>query len=718
MAPLKIRQNHSFTPSPPRPPKGPYTPPIRVKAHISAGVFGELFAGTVGIFVLAVLFWKIGKYVRSFNRHRVLKEGNFTTTRYAKTWYGWIPIEKHQRNKRIIANAFRWILDWLSWESSRMDYNWVWWDPGQKTTQERKRKRQTPSWIPRFLRMYEPHPADQIWNPGSPFECHGALIHTPRPSVKQTTEPLTESSMISLNQPPWGPPLHISEGSGSSIYQECFTPLEQMSTGHGGDHNPEWQTCDVTETNISPAPFHQVPSPLMHSHYTIPSQKLKSQSAPNLSVVPLRPKVVSKKPGNLHLNQHRVTPNVQRLPRHLKPNMVRKNPGRHSQLRKCRAWSARMQLNTKKPVFWESRDSSGPPGTPFVDMLSTLLSEQAALDSLSLEQGDLNDEKQHRTLLGWSTTLFDQYCLPNENTSSDAIVKFHTLPARVGRRMSNISAETPIPSSPFKCKRLTSETLGRWSSRSDAQSSSKKRMQSLPQRSLEGHDDELCDWELRLIDGLNRRLVWIFNETTPGQKPYHFAQLANHWLNKETWLVVDPVSRVPIDCRREWGDPRFNTPYPEPTYLPKPKYPTNIQKRAYTPRIHSWRAAVNRQRRSLGLRDVVRTVELYENSVEEPPDGHIDPGSWMFPRPPQGFEVSTKQKNAWYESGNGWQETFDDWQRVRRGYRLRKIFQEGHVNRNWVKGLGSRAYQCCRPTSVKALPKDVQQGLAANFAVL
>jgi hypothetical protein len=231
-------------------------------------------------------------------------------------------------------------------------------------------------------------------------------------------------------------------------------------------------------------------------------------------------------------------------------------------------------------------------------------------------------------------------------------------------------------------------------------------------------DDELYDWEIRLIDGLNRKLVWIFNEMTPGQKPYHFAQLANHWLNRETWLVIDPVSRVPLDSRREWGDPRFNVPYPEPTYDSKPKYPVPIQKRAYTPRIDSWRATVNRRRRISGLRDAVRTVELYENSIEEPPDGHIDPGCWMFPRPPQGFEVSTKQKNGWYEGGTGWQETFEDWQHIGWGYRLRKTIQEGRVNRHWVKEVASRVHRGCRSTSLKIISKDTQRVPTSGVVVV
>ncbi|KAJ5129896.1 uncharacterized protein N7515_005935 [Penicillium bovifimosum] len=202
---------------------------------------------------------------------------------------------------------------------------------------------------------------------------------------------------------------------------------------------------------------------------------------------------------------------------------------------------------------------------------------------------------------------------------------------------------------------------------------------------------------------------------TPGQKPYHFALLANHWLNKETWLVIDPVSRVSNDARRKWGDPRFNVPYPSPDWSPRPKYPVARRKRAQRPRIDSWRAAVNKQRKISGVRDAIRTVTLYDESAEEPPDGHIDPGCWALPKPPQGFEMSTAQKNAWYEGGAGWQETLEDWQHVHRGYRVQKALHEGRVNRGKLKEVASRVNRCCRTASGKLIPNhDAKKRKVSN----
>lgn len=220
------------------------------------------------------------------------------------------------------------------------------------------------------------------------------------------------------------------------------------------------------------------------------------------------------------------------------------------------------------------------------------------------------------------------------------------------------------------------------------------------------------------MERLDRKLLWLFNEFTPGQKPYHFALLANHWLNRETWLVYDPVSRVSTDARRMRGDPRFNVPYPRPVFSPRPKYPISRRKRAQTPRIDSWRAAVNKQRRVSGIRDAIRTITLYDESVEEPPDGHVDTGCWLLPKPPQGFDMSTAQKNAWYEGGAGWQEKLDDWQQVHRGYRVHKALHEGRVNRGRIKEVAAQVNKCCRTASGKLIPNyDFERTRAPSFLV-
>lgn len=110
------------------------------------------------------------------------------------------------------------------------------------------------------------------------------------------------------------------------------------------------------------------------------------------------------------------------------------------------------------------------------------------------------------------------------------------------------------------------------------------------------------------------------------------------------------------------------------------------------------------------MRDVVRAVELFDDSVDEPPDGQIDPASWMLRKPPQGFGVSSRQKDAYYEGGTGWHETLNDWQRVRHGYRVRKMVFEGRVNRTRAKEIALGMSRFCQKTITKASEKEDAPG--------
>ncbi|KAJ6095615.1 hypothetical protein N7486_006361 [Penicillium sp. IBT 16267x] len=371
-----------------------------------------------------------------------------------------------------------------------------------------------------------------------------------------------------------------------------------------------------------------------------------------------------------------------------------------------------MQVKAAKSVLNDLRDSSGPPGTPITEMLASLVSEQGISDGISREQtkkySQLLNKSIGRISLAFRPSIVSKGLLFSEdNPKNERKPFYHTVPPRlnpileVPRDLGNMwhSVHDPQTAS------ARHTVFDIWKDQESPHSQYSEHRLSQDQASEDSSIayDELSDWELRLIDKLDRKLIWMFNETTPGQKPYHFTLLANHWLNRETWIVIDPVSRVSTDARRNQGDPRYNVPYPEPDLSPKPKYPNIVRKKAHTPRIDCWRAAMNQRRRVSGVLDIIRSVELYEDSAEEPPDGHIDPACWILPKPPQGFEMSTKQKSAWYEGGAGWQEQLDDWQRVRRGYRLRKALFEGRVNRNRVKEVATSVNRYCRRASLKVI---------------
>lgn len=734
MAPLNTRQYHSFSPSTPG--FGKETPgrPVPVNTYIDPTVFIELFVGTVGIFILSVLFWKVGKFFRSLTRHRVLCDGKLTTTRYAKTWYGWITTETHERNKAFIRRKFRYIREWLSWESPRTDYQWVWWDPGLEAMEERRAKRKRLKLLPEFLKSYEKMPAVHIPYPRSSIEFHGALVNSQEsessesighgPETIDIAEPLPR---INLNVNG-----HRFENStASSISLEMFTPPSRAHTRSSDDRAEGSLRVDGRMIrHLLTLPTNVHPLPLLTNSRRGP-QKRPSWAEENNPRM-RRLSNLSFVKNSSHVAELSSEPNVHRNPQTFLE--VPRPVFRGGNIpRKYRAWSAQMQVKAMGIAHPYLRDSSGPPGTPLTALLNSYLSEQSAYD-ISYEtlkeeppvanpplaknpltsSHDVNPGKRRKSAT--SVDMDTEYAKFN---TAPAKFRPSKKPALLAAHTSNQRRHSWQDADTHELQKTSLQATWGQPGIARAGVEARNRYATLPTFMDGGVDgvlkDELksvaslSDWEVRLLDQLNRKLGWVYNEMTPGQKPYHFALLANHWLNRETWLVIDPISRVSMDHRRQWGDPRFSPSDNENEHNPRVKYPATTRKRAQIPRIDSWRAAVNKQRRVSGIRNAIRTIELYENSAEEPPEGKIDPACWLLPKPPQGFEMSTKQKNAWYEGGAGWQEKLEDWQQVRRGYRLQKFLHEGRVNRDRVKEISSKVQRCCRTASVKLLPKEMGQ---------
>ncbi|GFF33363.1 hypothetical protein IFM51744_02087 [Aspergillus udagawae] len=364
-------------------------------------------------------------------------------------------------------------------------------------------------------------------------------------------------------------------------------------------------------------------------------------------------------------------------------------------------WSARMELQTSKCIHYNQCPLLGPPGSPESGLLGSFSSERTALLEVVPK------------------TFGSRIANPSSDATSHTVsMKRHVDHER--REISNKGAQDfEADHRRFKRQLRVDDSTCRIAEVRDSglEAAPSGAVQSSPcsdrvgrPRSLHGitNNTKVCEnchskarhlelrkvplrslstWEVRLAHDLNRKLEWLLVQLSPGRRPFHFALLANHWLNRETWVVLDPISRVPIEARRLWGDPRFNSPYPIPRWGPRPKYPESSCKTANIPHLNSWRAAVNRNRRASGLRDVIKSIALLEGSAHEPPDGRVDPASWILRRPPQGFAMSTTQRDAYYEGGAGWQETLGDWQRVRRGYRIRKAIYEGRANRTRMKEI-------------------------------
>ena len=708
MAPVVIRQNHSLGPGIRRPPKRPPNTPVKVDKSIDPEVFAELFVGTVVIFILAVLFWKLGKFIRRFNRNKVLRAGKSTNTRYARTWYGWVSRTTHERNKKVFHDFFSRIWDSMAWKSTRADYSWVWWDPGDIERQKRLREKRGLWWLPDCLKSYEDFAtADEIWNPCAWPRCHGAL-----------RESLSTLQAVPLPEPEQRPQVHKNALGSSVREQPVVTGSKPVITRSILEelYRDPMQTSDKSSIH----------NPHFHYSNTAWPETRAPKCHPKVQSLPSRQRQSFHVRGSIPWPRDGVTQNIScqidsvvhytdfQYPTGKSKSAFHtknaKSPHRHSYPRRYRGWSARMQLGPQGAVYKNQGDSSGPPGTPKTEMLASYVSDQSSSFRGRLKQKSNNNNRGRVQISGdqisfaSKASIGNQVLFTNERQTYTRTIQWNSAPARShpqGNGVLSTSRPTlydewrsicdqkhfPLP--PHKGKSPESNVL-----RISDQFQPKKGCAV----------DDLSDWEVRMLERLDRKLVWVFNEFTPGQKPYHFAILANHWMNRETWIVYDPISRVPINARREWGDPRFNVPYPEPILSPRPKYPVSKRKRAHNPRIDSWRAAVNKQRKVSGIREAIRTITLYEDSAEEPPDGHIDPACWSLPKPPQGFEMSTAQQNAWYEGGAGWQEKFNDWQQVRRGYRVQKALHEGRVNRGKVKEMAAQINKSCRTVSGKLIP--------------
>ena len=707
-----------------------HSTPVSVSSYISASVFVELLAGTVGIFVLSVLFWKIGYYVRSWTRHRVLQQNKQTTTRYARTWYGWVLVETHERNKAFIQRGLRRILDWLSWDSPRNSYEWIWWDPGCEARDERRARRTRFKLLPRFLQSTDFTPAFSAPYPRSSVECRGALLNNDECQAPRTMRPDAERPYATIS---WSLPEsrtgHRENKSFISLTHQVVNTIPTELPVPNGRRIKRIEQIRAKDIGYRSTVSTQVHSPpIVATRWHDPRARAEALSEPNKRLRIRHLSLLSFGSESPHSSEHETSASVRFAPNSLLgyPRVPPSSASRstYHRARKYRAWSARMQLKARHTHAGSySRDSSGPPGTPATAPWASSPSGQGMRGACSFQLGMSPRMSQcpFETKPIPITALGSKSMERRVSKAAADPAKFNTAPVRFrpSKRPSSLAAHTsnqPLHSW-HGIHNVVQKNLSL--QMSTGQSSEAQRYQSVSYSGSgrwDGTADDvprppanLSDWESRLIDQLNRKVKWVYDEMTPGQKPYQFTLLANHWLNRETWLVTDPVSRVSTDYRRRWGDPRCPRPDDGVSEVSKRKYPEVPRERARIPRLDSWRAAVNRQRSMTGNQNVLRSIQLYEGSAEEPPDGHIDTAAWMLPRPPQGFGMSTKQRNAWYERGTGWSEKLEDWQQVGHGYRLDKFIHEGRVNRTRVKELASHIQKGYRTASSKLLPMELEQ---------
>ncbi|KAI5291442.1 hypothetical protein KEM52_000167 [Ascosphaera acerosa] len=183
--------------------------------------------------------------------------------------------------------------------------------------------------------------------------------------------------------------------------------------------------------------------------------------------------------------------------------------------------------------------------------------------------------------------------------------------------------------------------------------------------------------EVHLLYDLSKRLDWLCSELEPYRRPAQYLLIFNHWLNRKTWYVYDAPGRVPMQkrveaaLRRKGQKSRGGQEVALATESPGPPARADSH-RAVTAedscarrrrRLQSWRIAVN------VARHVARADSLKVRNgdapaqASDPPDGALDPASWIIRRPPDG-QSPAPRADTWYEGSGGLLQPYGRWQQV------------------------------------------------------
>ena len=271
---------------------------------------------------------------------------------------------------------------------------------------------------------------------------------------------------------------------------------DQDTQGHG--HILQANNHNWTRTNASQ---------LTYVHKTASPSRIMSLSAPDMTKTVLYSTGFlanwDKRDTQPKADEH--TQDAQRQCYYPTPFLESNRPVRDP-LGKPRVWSAKMQLKANRLPPCVLRDSSGPPGTPLTNMLSSLLSEQSDPDSVLIQRESVTDDS-----LGPSAnrlSIFSkQHDSMNNRVPQDRTIKFHTAPASLCRQSLRTSEDEQYPGPSYQplspARRLFAQLIPHRGGQPDS------RMKIVSPSQLDGPADDggLCDWEVRLIDGDRKSVV-------------------------------------------------------------------------------------------------------------------------------------------------------------------------------------------------------------------
>ncbi|PGH30862.1 hypothetical protein GX50_06363 [[Emmonsia] crescens] len=740
---LRTRQTHVL---PPRPANGPPGEAIPVTSFFRWKTFLWLMIATVCIFILTVYFWKFGAFLRHFTSHRILG-GNPKSTRHMKTWHGWVPLDEYEAKRARRKEQYKKFRRSVAWRSSHADYNWVWWDPKGAAVEKHFEDQKGIRWLPRWLKSYEHEKADLISKTHAKNQATRPLDANTkgRPGLRHSMK-ISAQVMKSRKRPPRKRlPLSLDGFNDSIIPSMLYNSLSRTFARRAAYRAPNSRGAALLPPALGNANPNtrslQTPTPdFLHSGL---------RRCASLSHLPQSPGHVDVRLASEGCRKT-VSEGFQRSTVHttfssrLYDRRFRTPISAHefqgglvvphtavvtekSLSWRYKAWAAKMQIQTFDQGPSYLRGLVGRPGSPLSGILGAMSSS-----------GHHSEFSEHYTHLPISNCSSESFTT-DISTPGPPTLSMHA--SRIKRRaprvhasdVSDTSLETASVDGNVDVDRSPlAQNNNRANPNRQSYNLNTKQIQQQPLPPPKGADTflrqrlhskqnktvsfqlpkshqergtapwvssrpRLSDSEVRLIYDLDRRLEWLSNEVEPGRKPFHFLLLANHWLNRSTWIVLDPVSRISAAERRARGDPRFNRPLPEPKKdTAKPKYPVQHRVKLHAPRLDSWRLAINGARKSSGAREFLKAVELFDGSADEPPDCAIDPASWILRKPPQGYERSKKQSDAYYEGMGGWWEKLDDWQNVCRAYRARRVICEGGANRRRIKEVARKATGPCR----------------------
>lgn len=171
---------------------------------------------------------------------------------------------------------------------------------------------------------------------------------------------------------------------------------------------------------------------------------------------------------------------------------------------------------------------------------------------------------------------------------------------------------------------------------------------------------KVLDVEWRFVDTLGRHLEWLANECQPGQRGFKFQILPKNWIKNGKFLVYTNPCGASVEYMRRYA--QCDVAADDYEQIDRRKSSTAVsRRRVRTASIEAWRAAINTARRNHAMTGV-RSVEIFVSSTEDITDAVIDPSNWILRRPPQGFEMPSRQKTAYYYGGIGRWAKLEEWQ--------------------------------------------------------